>query len=149
VRIRVKQQVETQGGARCAGDTSIGGGIFAVLNMSNRSVLLAESAAKFIDTYEVTLQQWGLSRAWIEAVTAHIIGLLWGTVPKAIFLTPPRYVGPDEQRPGASIYEFSELFVSGKYSSTPDAVCVLVLELNVHALGQISNNNQVQAEDAA
>ena len=117
--------------------------------MCDRSVLLADNAARFLDTYELTLRQLGLSRVWIEAVSAQIIGLLWVTMPKAVFLNPPSYVGPDSQRSGASIYEFSEAFVSGRYSSTPDAVCVLVLELNFHLLGRIGNDNPAHAEDAA
>ena len=99
--------------------------------MSERSVVLTPEANWFVDNCELMLRQMGLGSAGVELVAAHVIQLLWIAVPKAAFLNQPRYCGPDPDRPGFSIFEFREAFVAGKYTSTPESVCVLVIELNV------------------
>ncbi|MFZ1965271.1 MAG: hypothetical protein WAU78_17710 [Roseiarcus sp.] len=99
--------------------------------MSGRSVALTAGAVDFLENYEDLLGKFGMGPERIEQIAAHIIQLIWSTFQGGVFQNRPKYVGPDPNRPGHSMYEFDEPFITGKYTSTPDNVCVLILELNM------------------
>jgi hypothetical protein len=99
--------------------------------MCRRSVVLTAKAVRFLESYEFLLGEMGVGPTKVERIAGQIIGLLWSTVPKGTFQCRPKYVGLDPDRPDHSVYEFAEPFITGRYSCTPNDVCVLILELNM------------------
>lgn len=95
------------------------------------------------------VRQSGIDIIWLDPIADNIIELLWVTIPKAAFVTQPTYLGPDQDRLGYSIYLFNEPVISGKYTCTPDAACVLILELNESLVWTLLSRDDAEQEEEA
>src|SRR5690349_3524786 len=96
-----------------------------------RKVLLEPSAETFLLIYEARLMRQGFSEPQVQVIAALLIDILMTRLPRGGLSVHPNYVGVDQDRPGYSVYKFSEGPIDGQYSCNGDVVIVEVLSFNV------------------